>query len=610
MKTTATHVAAAFALCWALVGAHGVALAADARVTVFDDGEKLRGERERPLPAAPWASGPVSLFAFPGETLALQIVIDADEKLDGIHAELGAVRALDGGATIPIALTSFAQRFVRVARPSGNEREPGSLAFTVAAAPPTERFVGLVADALVPRPLDLEAGARGALWVDLFVPNDTVRGVYEARVTVASSRGALAPIEVRIEVGAQPVPFDATHVTAFYDPVTLDKRMGGRAAEPALRRLFHAHHMSAMPERTSPDDLDLDLRALTGELYTEANGYRGPGMGVGEGVFAIGAYGSLGEPSEDKVPIVERFVERIAERGALEKTTLFLYAVDESCKSPRAARWTELLERSRAKGKLLVGVTCGDPPAKQDAALVMNPAASYDPDRVAEGRARGKIVWAYNGMRPHAGPLMLDVPAVDLRANAWIAMRWDVTRWFYWESSYYLDNHGGGKGGAVGWDPYVVAETFHNKDGDYANHDGILVYPGTQKSPGMTDLGEDTFYPSVRLKNLRRGVLDAGYIALARKKDALRANRVVERIVPRALATAGDRAAWPDDATSFRDARRELFDIAEGPFVSQPLPPKPPPTADDVLRGPFGRLLLVLGTMLGVLFWLRRSLSR
>ena len=30
-------------------------------------------------------------------------------------------------------------------------------------------------------------------------------------------------------------------------------------------------------------------------------------------------------------------------------------------------------------------------------------------------------------------------------------------------------------------DPFDEAETFHNDDGDWANGDGVLLYPGTQR---------------------------------------------------------------------------------------------------------------------------------
>src|SRR5262249_50008845 len=116
---------------------------------------------------------------------------------------------------------------------------------------------------------------------------------------------------------------------------------------------------------------------------------------------------------------------------------------------------------------------------------------------------------------------------------------------------------------------------FHNADGDWANGDGILVYPGTQRAavvggPGQAhaearvDYGVATVFPSVRLKNLRRGIEDAGYIALARAVDRAEADAIVRRVVPRALALADARASWPERGGAWLEARRDLARIIEG----------------------------------------------
>ena len=195
----------------------------------------------------------------------------------------------------------------------------------------------------------------------------------------------------------------------------------------------------------------------------------------------------------------------------------------------------------------------------------MMTAPDYVPERARAAKAAGKWVWAYNGQRPYAGAMMLDLPAIDLRANAWIAARYGIERWFYWESTYWHDDNRGGRGGWDGFDPFEVAETFHNADGDWANGDGILLYPGTQIARGMRDFEMTTVFPSVRLKNLRRGVEDAAYVDAARAVDREAADEVVRRVVPSALAHAGRRASWPNRGAPWLDARRDLARIFEAP---------------------------------------------
>ncbi|WXB20281.1 DUF4091 domain-containing protein [Pendulispora albinea] len=158
---------------------------------------------------------------------------------------------------------------------------------------------------------------------------------------------------------------------------------------------------------------------------------------------------------------------------------------------------------------------------------------------------------------------MLDVPATDLRANGWIAARYGITRWFYWESTFWLDNNRGGRGGPHGFDPFVIAETFHNTRGDHANGDGILLYPGTQIVPGMHDEGVPILLPSIRLKNLRRGAQDAAYFQLARAIDPATAEAIADDLVPDVLSSAGRHPSWPERGIPWLTARKQLLDILD-----------------------------------------------
>ena len=564
--------AAALALAATLaVPARASAPASRARVLVLDDGEKIPRDRARPLDAGPWTAGPVDLFALRGETLALQVVIEAgDAPVDDVRALVEPFVA-DDGARLAVDTETFVERFVVIERPSGNDRDPGSLAFTARSAP-SPALLGAVADALVPEALERAHAApheRAALWLDLTVPDAARPGAYRSVLLVRDARGELEARPLELRVLDARLPFAAAPAFVYYDTSELRRRMGDAGAERDLRALLHAHHLAAIHDVNAKTQLDaaaieLDRAAVLGTAYARGRGYRGPGDGVGEGVLALGAYGSLGEPSPQGRDVAAGLARAILGDGAGE-TAAFLYSNDEDCSSEWPARWVELLRGSAPLRGVRVGASCGDEPSAQAADLVMQTAPAFDPARARAAERAGKWVWAYNGVRPSAGPLMLDVPATDLRANAWIAMRYGVPRWFYWEATFWFDNNRGGRGGERGFDPYVVAETFHNADGDHANGDGLLVYPGTQRAPGMVDYGVPRVFPSVRLQNLRRGIEDAGYIALARAIDRARADAVVRRMVPRALAWAGDRPSWPERAQPWLDARRELAEIIATP---------------------------------------------
>ncbi len=531
------------------------------RVVVLDDGEKVSRDQTQPLPPSPW-EGDVALFAMRGETVAVQVVVEADVRVEGVHVVLGAF-ADDAGARIEPTVEVLGAHFVNIVRPSANDREPGSLAFTASAAPHPDAFTGFFADALVPLDPDIDAGKRGVLWIDITVPAEAPAGTYLTALNIGDARGAIGARALRLRVINRDLPFAAAKTMIYYEAKNLEKRMGDRSAERDLRHVLHAHHLSAIHDVDGTTSMDLDDEALSGELFTPDHGYAGPGIGIGEGVFALGAYGSLGAPTPANLAVAERITRHLQERGTLSKTDTFVYAIDETCESPWGRQWLDLVRRSEKMASVRVGVTCGRDPMAQAADLIMMTSTDYVPARARIAKAAGKWVWAYNGQRPYAGPLMLDVPATDLRANAWIAARYGIDRWFYWESTYWLDNNRGGQGGWEGFDPFVTAETFHNGDGDRCNGDGVLLYPGTQSARGMRDFGLSQLFPSVRLKNLRRGVEDAGYIELARRVDRAETDAIVRRMVPRALAAAGSRAAWPERGAVWLEARRALAAIVE-----------------------------------------------
>jgi hypothetical protein len=180
-----------------------------------------------------------------------------------------------------------------------------------------------------------------------------------------------------------------------------------------------------------------------------------------------------------------------------------------------------------------------------------------------DARAAGKRAFIYNGRLPDTGTLMLDADPRGLVANGWIAAAMAIERWFYWESIFWDDSNRGGHGAV---DPFVTAETFHNNDGDAALGDGLLVYPGRQQGRfAASSLGVDAVFPSIRLKAIRRGIEDAGLIALAAREQPEETARIVARALPAALDEADRRrpASWESAPLSFAAARAALRELVK-----------------------------------------------
>jgi hypothetical protein len=140
---------------------------------------------------------------------------------------------------------------------------------------------------------------------------------------------------------------------------------------------------------------------------------------------------------------------------------------------------------------------------------------------------------------------------------------YDIRRWFFWESTYWYD---WSLGSDAPYDPFVQPETFHNNGGDYMQGDGVLVYPGCQVDFFQEhSIGMNGVIASIRLKNWRRGIQDAGYYQLAHSKLAEETESIANTLLPDVLgdAPSGESPTWPQNGDAFFQARKSLWYIIE-----------------------------------------------
>jgi hypothetical protein len=586
--------------CVAIAGLVAPRVHAAPSVWVIDDGEKIRRDAtstpfERGEGNPVWRPGePVRVFALRNESVAIQVVVEADDAaLAGVTVSLPKLDGPNGATMVedvvrPVAaleardrvdgpqrpIERFVEHFVVVRRQSGGRTPGESLGWERGAAPPAGAWVGPVPDALIPveapgpwraYPVRIEPHENGIVWVDLNVPRDQAPGMYLGTVDVREGARPLAALPVELDVVDAVLPDRTVATILFYDPEEVEKRVGS-AAEAHLWKLLHAHRIAPLHDATSKEDIDRQRMALDGTLYTQAHGYTGPAIGKGDGVLSLGAYGALGAPDSEALARVATMADAIATDGLFDSNGVFLYAADERCSSPWGAGWSDLLRGAANPNvrRVRVAWTCSNDPAAQpvDIPILLS---AYDASQAKAARARGKSVWVYNGVLPRAGTFLLDADAVSPRVNGWLGAMYDIERWFYWESTYWYGLHG-----RTPIDPFAAAESLHNDDGDWANGDGVLLYPGRQIDRFQThSLGFEGVVASIRLKNWRRGIEDAGYFQLARARDPVRAADVARRLIPAAFADArkGSPAGWAPRGQPFFDARRALLSIARGETV-------------------------------------------
>jgi hypothetical protein len=558
-------------------------------VWAIDDGEKIKADAPPgPLAAGVgnpvWSPGqPLRLFAMRNETVAFQIVVAADAApLAGVSVELDALATATAtianapGATDPTRyvgrpIERFVEHFLDVTRPSGGRDPRESLGWAPGSGPTAGRWVGKLPDALIPvevapawspYPMSIAPQTNGIVWFDVTVGKAQPPGVYKGTVAVKAGGAPLASLPVELEVVDVTLPERPVRTMLHYARSELARRMGGdgAAAERHLFRLFHRQRLSPLHGAMTAAEASRALPVLDGSFYTAESGYEGPLEGVGDGVLSLGTYGGFGAPDAQKLASVEAIADVLAQRSLLATTDTFVYAIDEDCESPYGAAWKRLLAGSSNANvkKVRVAWTCSTDATKQPVDIAIQ-AATFDAQRTARARAMGKEVWAYNGRMPETGSFLTDTPATSPRVNGWLAGMFDIGRWFFWETTFWYDDNRGGHGA---FDPFVTAETFHNADGDYAMGDGVLVYPGKQVDVFTShSLGMDGVVASIRLKNWRRGIEDAGYLRLAYAAAPKEAEAIARGLLPRVFGAAkvGQAPSWSDAGKPYFDARKALL---------------------------------------------------
>lgn len=348
-------------------------------------------------------------------------------------------------------------------------------------------YTGWVPDALVPvewapawapYPMAVPAGQNRIVWVDVLVPRGQAPGGYRGQVTVRAGDALLAEVPVELRVGAPVMPARPVATMLFWNNGQTQQRMGAgavRATERHFWQLLHRHRVTPMHDADDVADARRRLPALHGTLYTPAQGYDGPAVGLGDDVVSMGTYGRFGAPDAGDLRTVRDIAALLADEGLLAEVDAFVYAVDEQCGHAWGRGWVDLMEGSDDPNleHVSVGWTCSDPVARQAVDLVIKWAGFYDPAEQVDG----KDVWIYNGSQPFTGTFFTDVEAVSMVALGWIQAMHDIPRWFQWQSNFWIDGNNGGRGA---YDPFVQPETFHNQHGESANGDGVLVYPGRQ----------------------------------------------------------------------------------------------------------------------------------
>ena len=456
-------------------------------------------------------------------------------------------------------------------------------------------------------PFSITAGQNQSIWVDIYIPHDTPPGIYAGQVMIqeGGTTTHTLPVQLTVRKFTLPdVPTARTMLFIGYEDVNLrylgEEYPDDDAAVNLIRDrhflLAHRHRIALIgDERSDSGDFGDQpnpawMSRLNGSLFTAENGYDGPGIGVGNGVYSIGTYGSWWWQDEGEAAMhahSDAWVNWFD--ASAPDTEYFLYLIDESDDFEEIEQWASWVANNLGPGsRLPTFATLALPDAAANTPS-LNIAASWSTIGLTDEWQNAadifrndpnKRLFLYNGQRPGSGSFAIEDDGIALRELAWGQYKMGVDRWFFWEGTYY-NNFQGNTGQT---NAFQTAHTFGGFDEvdsefgetgwNYSNGDGVLFYPGTDLVYPDESYGVMGPFASLRLKHWRRGIQDVEYLVMAAAINPERVQQIMEEMIPTVLWEVGVEdpsdpswvltdISWPTDPDAWEAARAELAMVIE-----------------------------------------------
>jgi hypothetical protein len=577
------------------------------RIWAVDDGEKIKREDlQHPLANSSenivWDGEKIQIFGARNEIVAFQLIIEAGafgaSNVDVWVSDLtqGAYR-IPGSASgsydpydyLGRGVELFTEHYLYI-----STRSAGGTSWARSAAP-SDYYSGWVPDALIPfsapsgmggAPFDIPANMNQAVWVDITIPRDAPASIMIGEVQVIEGGNVLYRIPLELQV-FNFILSDETHFPNMFaiSPIDLSLRHGVELDSAEFYEILARYHQMAHRHRMDLVEAVRNIsqirrfhnRYLTGALYTEKNGYAGPGEGISNGTFSIGLYGNL--PTEYGASF-ENWSQELWWEGSDAWATWFadnapqisihkFLAPDEpdGASDLRAikaqAEWSH--SNPGPGSSIPTFVTHWITPDYQGYVDFWSISANHtlqgtipntDPEDVQYEKDAGHQIGIYNGYRPATGSVLIDTDAVDFRVIPWIGWKYDLDQYFYWMTNYWVDWSDSGRRWNIFTNPH---NTQYQRNGS-----GTFFYPGQDKVYLEEDRGLPGPMASIRMKNWRRGMQDYEYLWLANEMGlAEDVERVVSQAIPAALwdTTSRSDISWSEHGFIFEALRQELADL-------------------------------------------------
>jgi len=574
-------------------------------IWAVDDGEKIfRDDLDNPLELGGgdntvWDGSTVRLLAARNEIVAFHLILEADalgasavnvsvsDLTNGDASIRGSHPLLAPNDYLGLGVELFTEHYFDISTPSWDS-DCGGLGWSGQAKP---GITGIIPDALVPfaakqgkggAPFDIGASLNQGVWVDIYVPRTAPAGDYAATITVTVGGEAEAEIPLELEVLNFTLP-DETHykTMVFYSKDTLVERHTTGSCTPemwemmlAYNRMAHRHRLELIGCGNFDEANNLS-GTLTGEAFTAAGNYDGPGAGVGNSLFSIATYGGWWSQDQTYYETQSDAWVNWFNDNDLGDLEYFLYLTDEPGPSlyPLVRERAAWIHDNPGPGHDLPIFLTRWPISDLVGAIDIwcTPPQFYGLADAAAAQARGERVWLYASYRPNTPADATDEYGIAWRLKAWVAHARNIPRWFTWESTHYYNNSnevdpGGRKN--VWVNPIGFSRDMG--DGtpcpmDTGNGDGILFYPGQDAVFPEEDREYAGPVSSIRMKMYRRGIQDVEYMWLAEQLGlGSDVGTMLDGLLPHVMWDALTAPDWSNSNAVYEQARRQLADLIVG----------------------------------------------
>ena len=560
---------------WLLLALFGLPVAglAESVVTVAGLGDCEKITKAEAVPASPhfWdpVSGKLKLQGGRNEMVAAQLMLTATTSdVAKVNVEIGDLK---GAGTIPakpnLELSLELYQFVEDGSwgwgpPS--KMLPSKLWYPEVLVPFQDPYSEGHKPVGAPFTIQTEHGKNQGVWIDLYIPKSAKPGHYQTpiRVTVASKTVFTGTLELTVHPFTLP---DETHVDGFgemygraYGFHKAEYKPDDKAAFAAWQTVARRYHQMAHQHRfviaerveagpsiqNLSDWLQAYTPVLNGSLFTEKEGYYGPGQNTGVAFFKVPfaqGYDSkvpdwTGAQLRDYADNMKTFWDMVVAHQ-WDRKRWCTYIVDEVQQDARGLANFRKLQNALDAGSnrhvALIWTSHTDP-----SALISDPATDVrtlirwwspngdacNPTFLAARAALGDTTWFYHSGHPAVGVHGVNATGIELRTWGVICWRYKLGGSFWWAMDL---------GDA---DKPLALPKYKPEDSRWGN--GVLFYPGARLSDvGLPNINGPL--SCLRMKAYRRGLQDYEYGWLLKQQGKGKvADDLVKKVMPTALTEA------------------------------------------------------------------------